>query len=419
MPPTRVVGLLSGTSVDGIDVAAADLELTGDTVELTPLGATEVAFPPDLRAAVLDALPPAPCSAEQLCLLDTRLGQAFAEAARAGITQLADGHADLIASLGQTVYHWIDADGHCQGTLQLGQPAWIAEATGLPVVADLRVRDVAAGGHGAPLVGVLDRLWLADLAAAGRVPVALNIGGIANITVVTGETGVLAYDTGPGNALLDAACRMISGGTLQHDVDGELARAGTVRQDLLDRLLADPYYTAAPPKSTGKERFHVDYLRSVLEGLPAVRDTDLLATLTELTAVTVADACRAHGADLVVASGGGVRNPALMAALARRLGDIELATSDDLGVPVDAKEAYLTALLGFLTWHGLASNVPEATGARGPRVLGSITPGRSPLRLPPPATTTPARLRVRPPAAPAAWNPAVGDRPAGGGASRR
>jgi anhydro-N-acetylmuramic acid kinase len=375
MDGTRVVGLISGTSVDAIDVALADLRLVHDTVELAPLGHTDVAYPAELRAEFLAALPPNPCTAEQLCKLDTRIGQAFAEAATAL------GPADLVASLGQTIYHWVEG-GQARGTLQLGQPAWIAERTGLPVIANLRARDVAAGGHGAPLAGLFDRLWLSD-------GIALNIGGIANITVVNEN---IAYDTGPGNALIDVAADMVSGRPF--DEDGALAKAGTVRPDLLAVLLADPYYSQPPPKSTGKEHFHGTYLRHALSRVSPVDGPDLLATLVELTATTIADACDTHRADRVVASGGGVRNPTLMAALTRHL-TAELVTSDELGIPGDAKEAYLTALLGFLTWHGIPAHPP--TGAAGPRLLGDITPGREPLRLPAPAGQNVTKMRVATP----------------------
>lgn len=382
--------------MDGVDVAVAELRLTGETgepggtVDLMPCGYLELPYPDELRDALQAALPPNGCSAEQLCRLDTAVGQAFAAAAGHALATIADGHADLVATLGQTLYHWVDGS-HCLGTLQIGQPAWIAEATGLPVVADLRARDVAAGGHGAPLASVLDQLWLRDEATP---TVALNIGGIANITVVAPDRPALAFDTGPGNALLDAAARMISGGAWQQDVDGDLAAQGTVRTDLLDLLLADPYYAAPPPKSTGKEHFHLAYLRAALDRVPRVSGPDLLATLVELTALTVADACRAHGVTRVVASGGGVRNPTLMAALDRRLPSATVLTSDEVGLPASAKEAYLTALLGFLTWSGAPANIPSATGARGPRLLGSITPGSKPLRLPEPVPTAVTRLRV-------------------------
>lgn len=377
MGSTRVIGLISGTSVDAVDVAVADLWLDQDTVHLDPLGHTDVPYPTNVREEFLAALPPQQTTAEQLCKLDTWIGQAFASAASTALQDIAP-DADLVASLGQTIYHWVDGQ-RCLGTLQLGQPAWIAERTGLPVVSDLRTRDVAAGGHGAPLAGLFDKLWLGD-------GIALNIGGIANITSVTDGW---AYDTGPGNALLDAAAQMLTG--RPYDEDGALAKAGTIRGDLLDALTADPYYAQAPPKSTGKEHFNIAYLTAVLAGIPHVDGPDLMATLVELTATTIADACARHDAAKVVASGGGVRNPALMAALATRL-DVELVTSDSLGIPSDAKEAYLTALLGFLTWHGIPADPP--TGAEGPRLLGGITPGRGPLRLPDPATTNVTKMRV-------------------------
>ncbi|HEY3708782.1 MAG TPA: anhydro-N-acetylmuramic acid kinase [Amycolatopsis sp.] len=389
----RVLGLLSGTSVDGIDVAVAELRADGDTVVLTPLGELDVPYADELREGLLDALPPRPSSAEQLTVLDTLVGQAFAEAAGQGIERY--GPVDVIASLGQTVYHWV-SDGVALGTLQLGQPAWIAERTGVPVLADLRIRDITAGGQGAPLASTLDALWLRGLAEeTGRPVAALNLGGIANITVVSqAGTAVLAYDTGPANALLDLAAARVTGGAVHADLDGRLALAGAVRPDLLDRLLADPYFAAAAPKSTGKEHFHSGYLDAALDGLPPLSAEDLLATLTELTAVTVAAECRRHGAATVVASGGGVANPAAMAALTRQLPGVALRTSDDLGLPGAGKEAYLTALLGWLGWCGVPATLPSATGARGPRLLGALTPGAGPLDLPAPLGGTVTRLRV-------------------------
>ncbi|MBB5805364.1 anhydro-N-acetylmuramic acid kinase [Saccharothrix ecbatanensis] len=367
----KVIGLISGTSMDAIDVAVAELSLDGLTVVLTPVEHAEHPFPEELRRP--------PTSAADLCALDTKLGRAFAEVA-------ARYQGDLVSSLGQTVHHWVE-DGRCLGTLQLGQPAWIAEATGLPVVADFRVRDVAAGGHGAPLASTLDALWLAGFAESeGRPATALNIGGIANITKVSPD-GVVAYDTGPGNALMDAAMTVLSSGLRTQDTDGEFARRGEVHAELLDRLLADPYYARPAPKSTGKEHFNRAYLDRVSEGLTMPAE-DFLATLTELTARTIAAECEGT----VIGSGGGMRNPVLVESLGRL---VDLRTSDELGLPAAGKEAYLAALLGFLTWHGLPANVPSATGATGPRPLGSITPGRYPLRLPEPVITAVTGLTIR------------------------
>ncbi|QIP83577.1 anhydro-N-acetylmuramic acid kinase [Streptomyces sp. Tu 2975] len=367
----RVVGLMSGTSYDAIDAAAADIVLEDGTLKLSLLGRIGERYDDELRATLSGALPPAATTLERVCLLDTRIGQAFAAAAVRADRELCDGNAELVASHGQTVYHWAEA-GQVHGTLQLGQPAWIAEATGCTVVSDFRPRDVAAGGQGAPLVSLVDLLWL-----RGRpgVPVALNLGGIANVTVAGGAGDPVAFDTGPANALVDAAVAELTGGRLGYDVDGALAAAGRVHQPLLDRLLAEPYYRLPPPKTTGKELFHAGHVREALVGAGPLPPEDVIATLTRLTARTVADALRPLGATEVVASGGGTHNPALMTALRAELAGTPLRTSDELGMPATAKEAYAFAVLGFLTVHGVAGTVPACTGAQGARVLGSITPG--------------------------------------------
>ncbi|MFI5995216.1 anhydro-N-acetylmuramic acid kinase [Streptomyces sp. NPDC051362] len=383
----RIIGMMSGTSYDAIDAAAADLDLEGDALVLRPLGLVSEEYEPELRDLLTAALPPAPTGLADVCRLDTLIGRAFAATAVRADRELCDGRADAIASHGQTVYHWVE-HGQVHGTLQLGQPAWIAEATGLPVVADFRPRDIAAGGQGAPLVSLVDLLWL-----RGRpgTPVALNLGGIANLTAPDGT----AFDTGPACALLDAAARGLSGGRLDHDVDGALAARGTVHEPLLRRLLAEPYYALPAPKTTGKELFHLGYLRDALAGFGTLTAEDVIATLTRLTAVSVADAVRSVGATEVIASGGGTRNPTLMTMLGDRLPGVAVRTSDELGLPSAAKEAYAFAVLGFLTLHGLAGTEPASTGARHPSVLGSLTPGRDGLRLPPPAERTPVRLVLK------------------------
>ncbi|MEV0846698.1 anhydro-N-acetylmuramic acid kinase [Streptomyces sp. NPDC049954] len=388
-----VVGLMSGTSVDGLDVAAAELSLDAEgTLALVPLGAHEHPWPVRTRERLLAVLPPARVSLAEVCALDTLVGQESAAAVREAVDRYAGGRADLVVSHGQTVFHWVE-EGRALGTLQLGQPAWIAEETGLPVVSDVRARDIAAGGQGAPLASTLDALWLAGEPGTRRV--ALNLGGIANVTVV-GAPGepVTAFDTGPANCLLDAAAHRLSGGRLGSDLDGRLARAGTVRADLLERLLAEPYYRLAAPKSTGRELFTTAYVQERLAGLPPVADEDLMATLTELTAVTVADAVRPFAPVEVVVSGGGVRNPALFAALSARLAPAEVVTSDARGLPAGDKEAYLMALLGFLSWQQVPGVVPGATGSATPRVLGRFSPGAGPLRLPEPGAA-PRVLEIR------------------------
>jgi anhydro-N-acetylmuramic acid kinase len=379
-----VAGLMSGTSMDGLDVAVADLAWDGETIELRPLGHRAVAWAPELQQRLRALLPPARGSIEELAQLDALVGQASGAAAAAVLAELAPNGADLVCSHGQTVFHWVQ-DGRARGTLQIGQPAWVVEATGLPVVSDVRARDIAAGGQGAPLACTLDVLWLGG---PGGPRAALNLGGIANVTVVRDQVALASFDTGPGNCLLDAAATELTNGELDHDRDGRLAQQGEVREDALQRLLEDPYYAAPPPKSTGREHFHRAYVaeRTGLEG------PDLIATLTELTAMTVAQALAPFEAAEVVASGGGVRNPALVAALRRRL-TAPLSTTAEHGIDPQAKEAYLMALLGYLTWHGVPGVPPGTTGAAHPRVLGRVSPGDAPLRLPGPRAW-PRRLRV-------------------------
>jgi anhydro-N-acetylmuramic acid kinase len=391
----RVLGLISGTSFDAIEVAAAELTATGQDLTLRPLGSLSVPYSPGLTTGIAAALPPAATTAGALCALDTRIGQEFAEAAARGVEELAGGRADLVVSHGQTIFHWVE-DGRVLGTLQIGQPAWIAERTGLPVVADLRVRDVAAGGQGAPLVSVVDTLLL----SGGTPSAALNLGGIANITVVAEGRDPVAFDTGPANALLDAVVAEATGGTRRYDAGGAGAAAGTVHEGLLDVLLAEPYYAAPPPKTTGKELFNLAYVDKALGALGGARPSheDLLATLTRLTATTVARAIEPYAVGEVLASGGGTANPALLADLAAELerhGGARLRTIDELGIPSGAKEAYAFAVLGWLTAHGLPGTVPSCTGASGPRVLGSIVPGAG-GRLPSAAETAvpPRRMRV-------------------------
>ncbi|WP_344009708.1 anhydro-N-acetylmuramic acid kinase [Streptomyces thermospinosisporus] len=388
----RVVGLMSGTSHDAVDAAAADLALDGDSLLLRPLGMVSEPYPEELRSALAGALPPAATTLGEVCRLDTRIGQVFAELAVRADRELCDGRAELVVSHGQTVFHWVE-QGRVHGTLQIGSPAWIAEATGCPVVSDLRSRDVAAGGQGAPLVSIVDVLWL-----RGRpgVSAALNLGGIANLTVAGAAGDPVAFDTGPANALADAAVHALTEGRMDYDEDGLLAARGRVDETLLRRLLDEPYYAEPPPKTTGKELFHWPYLRDALSACGPLPLEDVVATVTRLTARTVADAVRSAGAGEVAASGGGTRNPTLMAMLRTELGGIPLRTSDELGLPSAAKEAYAFAVLGFLTVHGLNGTIPACTGARRPSILGSVTPGRRGLPRPRAAAEQPRRLRILP-----------------------
>ncbi|HEY6737905.1 MAG TPA: anhydro-N-acetylmuramic acid kinase [Actinopolymorphaceae bacterium] len=387
----RVVGIMSGTSYDGIDVAVADLSFEpSGAIGLDPVGAAEYPHTAQVRDLIAHVLPPAEVTMQQVCELDTLLGQAFADAAARGIEELAGGRADLIVCHGQTVFHWIE-DGRARGTLQLGQPAWIAERTGVPVVSDLRARDITKGGQGAPLVPIFDVLLLPPTTTARAV---LNLGGIANMTVIAPNGDAVAYDLGPANALLDAAAERFL--DEPYDRDGAHAASGKINAELLGSLLAEPYYRREPPKSTGKELFNASYLAEQLAPFPDLPSSDILATLTELTARVIVTEIDRHDVSEVVASGGGVRNPLLMRRV-RELASpgLTVRSIDDFGIPSGAKEAYAFAVLGYLTVHGVPATIPSCTGATAPALLGGLTPGAGPLRLPDPRGGTPAALLVR------------------------
>lgn len=347
----RVAGLISGTSVDGIDIAVVDV----DDSRLDVIAATTVPYPADVRAAIL-----AVSSAADVSRLNFLLGELFAAAVKqVGIP------VELIGSHGQTIFHEgdpVDFLGHrIASTLQIGEGAVIADRTGVPVVSDFRTADVAAGGKGAPLVPYLDfRLFR----HARRSRIALNIGGIANLTVLPAGASpedIVAFDTGPGNMVMDALCPPF-------DHDGEQARQGRVNDSLLARLLQDLYYAAPPPKSCGREQYGVEFLRTT--GID-------LTTATELTARTIAKAVANYPTtEEVIVSGGGAHNSYLLERL-RALVRPTVRTSAELGVNVDSKEAVLFALLAYETWRGRPSNVPSATGARNPVILGKINRSRA------------------------------------------
>jgi anhydro-N-acetylmuramic acid kinase len=396
-----VLGMISGTSHDGIDAAVVDFSFADDGVLEGIVGHRSVTpYDPGLRSRLRSALPPTPTTLSEICQLDTLIGQAFAEVAAGAerATRAAGRPLDAIASHGQTVFHWVDGTTPL-GTLQIGQPAWIAERTGVPVVSDVRIRDMTVGGQGAPLVAFLDTLLLRGRASGAGIA-ALNLGGISNMTVLLPGRDPYAYDIGPANALLDAviADRPLRNGTSDspgYDEDGRIAASGAVDDALLSVLLEEPYYALPVPKTTGKELFHLEYVQAALARSgrePAL--PDLLATLTELTAVTVAHDVKAAGIGTLVVSGGGCANGFLMRRLASALDGVELVRSDELGAPTDTKEAIAFALIGWCTLHGVPANEPTATGAAERRVLGTITPGRTPLVLPPPHETPLPALRL-------------------------
>ncbi|KRC59423.1 anhydro-N-acetylmuramic acid kinase [Agromyces sp. Root81] len=374
----RVLGMISGTSHDGIDVAVVEFAERDGVLSGRVLHDATTSYTPALRERLIAALPPAPTTLAEICELDTLIGQAFADAALAA--RDAVGGVDAVTSHGQTVYHWVDG-AHALGTLQIGQPAWIAELLGVPVVSDVRIRDIVAGGHGAPLVSFLDELLLRDRSG---VSAALNLGGISNMTVV-GEGSLVAYDIGPSNALVDAVVVDEALNDLGYDDDARIASGGTVDEELLALLLADPYYALTAPKSTGKEHFHLAYVRDAEARLGrSLEVADLVRTLTELTVQTVARDVQAAGIGFLAVSGGGCRNPLILDGLRAALPEVDVVLADELGAPADSKEAIAFALIGWCTLHGIPATVPGGTGARAPRILGTITPGDGPLVLPQP-----------------------------------
>lgn len=372
LPSRLVVGLLSGTSADGTDAALCEIFGSGEETRIEVRSFSTTPFPRPLRERIF-ALSDA--NAMELCDVDVLLGEAFAAAARdvvaaAGIA-ISDVH--LVGSHGQTAVHHPRSAGKLGATLQIGEAAVIAERTGLPVISDFRVRDVAAGGEGAPLVPLVDYL----LCRKPGVRRALqNIGGIANVTLV-GDTldSVVAFDNGPGNMALDAVARAASGGREAFDLDGARAARGQIDGALLAELHQHPYLAHALPKSTGRELFGKDFAFPLLGRYEHHLD-DLLATLTRFTAEAIARSYRellpAPPAEIYV-SGGGALNRTLMGHLAQLLAPRPVATSEALGIDPKAKEAIAFAVLANETLFGRPGNIPAATGARGPRVLGNVT----------------------------------------------
>jgi anhydro-N-acetylmuramic acid kinase len=376
-----VAGLISGTSADGIDVALVEISGAGFDQKVTTVAFGTTPYPPRVREAVL-AISNAATHTAELSQLNFLLGELFAEAIARTVGDAGLGLADLelVGSHGQTIYHQAVA-GDCHGrsvasTLQIGEAAVIAERTGVPVVADFRTADVAAAGQGAPLVPYVDYLLYRD-AARGRV--SLNIGGIANVTAIPAAGGpdeVLAFDTGPGNMIIDALIAHISGGEQKYDDGGRLADFGKVDEALLGELMGHPYFAEAPPKSAGREQFGREYVATLLSrGLDG---RDMIATATAFTSRSIADAIQRFVAprmrvDDLIVSGGGLHNPVILGGLAERLPGVNISPSDDLGVNSDGKEAIAFAILAHESFHRRPANLPSATGARHPCILGKLS----------------------------------------------
>jgi anhydro-N-acetylmuramic acid kinase len=390
-----VAGIMSGTSADGVDVAVARISPAKQRPNLTLLAHEGFAFPAPLRRAVLAAMNASSTSTAELARLNWRLGIAYAEAIRATL-QRHSLRIDLIGCHGQTLYHQPQAATYAGRrfacTWQAGEAAVLASTLGIPVVSNFRPADILAGGEGAPLVPLLD---FALYANARRGRVLQNIGGIANLTAIPAGAGpdqIVAFDTGPGNMVIDAVAMQLF--NKRFDRNGTYAAKGTVLAPVLAQALRNPYFRIKPPRTTGREQFGSEYATKFLAACKrhSSKPEDALATATALTAESIARSYRqfvrrkmmagrtankteaSTPVDYIV-SGGGARNATLMAMLVRRLEPqgCALAASEEFGLPVEAKEAAAFALLAWQTWHHLPGNVPAATGAAKPAVLGQVT----------------------------------------------
>ncbi len=385
----RVLGIMSGNSADGIDVALARISGAPPAIQATLEGHHHVPFPPRVREAILRLANGGATTAAEVSELNFRLGKEFAEAAIGAcqIWRVPLRDVSLIGSHGQTIHHqgpnhWSRAGWHMASTMQIGEPNVIAERTGIATIADFRPADMAAGGQGAPLVPFVDYL-LYRHAKIGRA--ALNIGGIANVTVIPAGArpeDVFAFDTGPGNMIVDALAERITRGRAPFDRDARMALKGRTIPELLARLMREKYLRTKPPKTAGREQFGRAYVERLLawgkrhHGEPV----DLLRTAAVFTSFSIADAFRrfilprAQVRELIVA-GGGTRNPLIMAQLAAALPGIEISPSGRFGVPAEAKEAFAFAVLAYEAYHGRVNNLPSATGARRAVVMGkSVDP---------------------------------------------
>jgi anhydro-N-acetylmuramic acid kinase len=378
------LGIMSGTSADGIDVALVRISDRAAKLE----NFVALPFPARVRNAILRLGEGRATTTGEISQLNFLLGEAFAEAALAACRKfrVRPSQITLIGSHGQTVFHQGAPTRFCgrrvASTLQIGEPSVIAARTRITTVGDFRPADMAAGGQGAPLVPFVDHMLYRD-ARIGRA--ALNIGGIANVTVIprAAEIGdVFAFDVGPGNMVIDALVRHFTRGRKAFDRNAEMAGRGKVLPGLLEALLQDRYFVKPPPKTAGREQYGEAYVRRVLAHRDArrARAEDVIRTATILTALSIVDAFhrfvseRAKVSELIV-SGGGAHNPLLMAQIEAGLPGIRLSTSDEFGVPGDAKEAFAFALLGWETLHRRPANVPGATGARRAVVLGKVCYG--------------------------------------------
>ncbi len=373
------IGLMSGTSADSIDAACVRFAGAPPRLDWELLSFVTLPMTAELRQEIFAAFRPETGTVDKLCQLNFTLGEWFAKASLEAVkaANLTPAQVDFIGSHGQTVWHIPPNSGEgVASTLQLGNPAVIAERTGITVVSDFRSRDMAAGGQGAPLVPFVDNLLLSHPTLSRAVQ---NIGGIGNVTwLPAGGAGeAFGFDTGPGNMLLDRAAEVLTQGQMHCDMDGKMAFAGKIQENFLQKWMAEePYFTRKPPKSTGRELFGVQRCDVYLKEMAGLSKEDILATLTAFTARSTAEAYKNFLPalpDEVLLCGGGARNPAIAAMLQKELPNSRIGRTEDAGLPGDSKEAVAFAVLGYETMNRRPGNLPAATGAKGPVILGSIT----------------------------------------------
>ena len=384
----NVIGLMSGTSCDGIDACLVKITGSGLSTEVDIIGSGTYSYKKEIRELIFQASCKETGTVDKICQLNFVLGMLFADAARqiAGKLSVPLSEIDIIGSHGQTIYHISSLkeknDKEVRSTLQIGEPSVIAQETGVTTVADFRTRDIAAGGEGAPLIPYVDYI----LFGRDRIGRAVqNIGGISNVTFLPVDRDInkiIAFDNGPGNMVIDRFAEIITDGRLLYDKNGELASKGKLNPDLLERLCAHPYLSKPPPKTTGREDFGIQFSDDLYKELREnnIDAHDAIATITAFTAKSISDSYRKFilpycKIDEVIISGGGTHNPALIQFLEDYLVGIKISKVDDFGIPSDAKEALAFAILANETICGNPGNVPSATGAKESVVLGKIIPG--------------------------------------------
>jgi anhydro-N-acetylmuramic acid kinase len=381
-----VIGLMSGTSVDAIDAVIVRISGHAPGARIEKLGFGSYPYPEEIRTRINTLFDKNKANIEEICHLDFVLGELFAAAANRVIAEarMTSDDVDLIAAAGQTIWHrprptseestasvpWVGTTIATRSTLAIGQAAVIAERTGILTIGDLRVRDVAAGGHGAPLVAYFDWAQLRDSKKARAMQ---NIGGIANVTYVRPGAkldDVLAFDTGPGNMIIDALVYILSDGTETFDRDGARADRGSVNSEILEWCMSDPYFQLKPPKTTGRERFGRQFARRIVDRFAGTPFDDLVATATAFTAESIAHSVRSFiegPVDEMIVAGGGAKNPVMLGMLRERLPKSEIKVYEHL----QEKEAMAMALIANDSIGGLTTNVPAATGGQA-TILGKI-----------------------------------------------